>query len=525
MKKLLFFYFLLIGFYTYGQVGIGTAMPDPSAQLDVTVAAGDKGVLLPRVALINTTDQTTITNGNVESLLVYNTATQNNVTPGYYYWYNGSWRRLTALGDHPETITTLVNNTDGSYTYTSEDGTMTTFTVGGMMVDNGDGTYTFTNPDGTNVTIQGVSQALTILSYDNNTGMISYIDENSTLTQLDMSLAIDSWETLTDLKLNPDNIHLDYTDEDGVTNQIDLTTLVQNLETLTTIVANADGTFTYTDENGNATQIDISNLETLTSLALNADGKTLEYTDESGTVTTVDLSSVITNFETITTLVDNGDGTYTYTNESGNTTVIDVNNTETLTELVLSTDNSTLTYTDENGNDTIINLKTVVQANQKTTTLADGVNTTVSSTVSGDNTAWQVNVATAKGANNTQNSTLGVVKEADSNPTVNIANDGSLSVNLENTNDIKEVSGNYTVLPNDTILLGNASTADVSIVMPNPVGKKGKTITIKKQDTNEDYYINVYGNINGLSQLYTALPYSGWQLTSDGTQWKITNKF
>ncbi|WP_258150448.1 hypothetical protein [Nonlabens tegetincola] len=32
--------------------------------------------------------------------------------------------------------------------------------------------------------------------------------------------------------------------------QLDLTALVQNLETLTTIVENTDGTFTYTDEDG-----------------------------------------------------------------------------------------------------------------------------------------------------------------------------------------------------------------------------------------------------------------------------------
>ena len=54
---------------------------------------------------------------------------------------------------------------------------------------------------------------------------------------------------------------------------------------------------------------------------------------------------------------------------------------------------------------------------------------------------------------------------------------------------------------------------------------KGKKYTIKKQDNNEDYYVTVTGNIDGLTELYTALPYSGWDLVSDGTKWTITNKF
>jgi len=64
-------------------VGIGTLTPDKSSQLDVV--ANDKGILIPRVSLTSTTDAVTITNGNVNSLLVFNTNTQNDITPGYGY--------------------------------------------------------------------------------------------------------------------------------------------------------------------------------------------------------------------------------------------------------------------------------------------------------------------------------------------------------------------------------------------------------------------------------------------------------
>ena len=93
MKKRLLSIALFVGaFGAYGQVGIGTLTPNASSQLDVV--ANDKGVLLPRVTLNSTTDTTTITNGNVNSLLVFNTNTQNDIKPGYYYWYIDKWMRI-----------------------------------------------------------------------------------------------------------------------------------------------------------------------------------------------------------------------------------------------------------------------------------------------------------------------------------------------------------------------------------------------------------------------------------------------
>jgi hypothetical protein len=93
----------LISTTTFAQnVGInGTgAAPNSSAMLDVN--ASTKGVLIPQVALTSITDATTITSGNVNSLLVYNTATAgvspNNVVPAYYYWNAaaGKWFEISA---------------------------------------------------------------------------------------------------------------------------------------------------------------------------------------------------------------------------------------------------------------------------------------------------------------------------------------------------------------------------------------------------------------------------------------------
>ena len=131
IKKLLPFLVLLLGTAgAYAQVGIGTSTPNASSQLEIV--SHDKGVLIPQVTLSGTGDTTTITNGNVESLLVYNTATVSDVTPGYYYWHIEKWYRISTNQDSPsQVITTLVDNGDGTYTYTSENGTITVIDIPG----------------------------------------------------------------------------------------------------------------------------------------------------------------------------------------------------------------------------------------------------------------------------------------------------------------------------------------------------------------------------------------------------------
>lgn len=66
-----------------------------SALLDVK--SDNKGLLLPRVALSGTTDNTTIASPAV-SLLVYNTATAGSgssaVVPGFYFWSGTAWSRF-----------------------------------------------------------------------------------------------------------------------------------------------------------------------------------------------------------------------------------------------------------------------------------------------------------------------------------------------------------------------------------------------------------------------------------------------
>src|SRR5690606_37179850 len=84
------------------------------------------------------------------------------------------------------------------------------------------------------------------------------------------------------------------------------------------------------------------------------DGDTFTYIDEKITSQTINFEELVQANETVTTLVNNGDGTYTYTNEAGATVTIDVpadvinnfeeivNNTEVLNQLVENLNNTTV---------------------------------------------------------------------------------------------------------------------------------------------------------------------------------------
>src|SRR5690606_28651707 len=93
MKKITIMAALLGSVYfANAQVGIGTPTPANSSQLGIV--GKNKGVLIPRVALTSPAIIGPISGTEVESLLVYNTATAGDITPGFYYWFNNKWERI-----------------------------------------------------------------------------------------------------------------------------------------------------------------------------------------------------------------------------------------------------------------------------------------------------------------------------------------------------------------------------------------------------------------------------------------------
>ncbi|SFW69714.1 hypothetical protein SAMN02927921_03402, partial [Sinomicrobium oceani] len=423
-------FFLAVIFSGYAQVGVGTPMPDSSAQLDVV--AKDRGVLIPRIPLKGVRDVTTIANGNVESLLVFNTANTSDLKPGYYYWYVDRWYRVMSSGDVTgvdlpnniviydpinnqwtyidatgtpqvinfedivranETVTTLVNNQDGTYTYTSEDGTATTINVPADVI----------NQFQEIIEDKSVVNEITNL-IRNIGGNVFYDGDNFT-----------------------------YIDQDGNTQIINAEEYVKSKETVTTLVNNQDGTYTYTSEDGTATTINVPTdvinrfeeivqnenvVNEITNLIKNVggnvyyDGDRFTYLDDNGTTQVINIQEIVRANETVTALVNNQDGTYTYTSEDGTATTINVpadvinqfeeivqneNVVNEITNLIKNVggnvyyDGDQFTYLDDNGTTQVINIQEIVRANETVTALVNNQDGTYTYT-SEDGTATTINV-------------------------------------------------------------------------------------------------------------------------------------
>src|SRR5690606_767628 len=250
MRKILFLLVFVFGVLKiHAQVGIGTTTPDPSTQLHVL--SGDRGILIPQVPLISTTDSITITNGNVESLLVYATIAQNDIVPGYYYWYQNLWRRLTVSDDIPENIV-VWDVTTNQFNFVDDQGDIQSINIeeivqlyetNTLITDNGDGTFTYLNEAGDSVT------------FSSNTVSVSFTD--GVYTFLD-----GAGNTITAIDTNADAIPFDNT-ASGLTATNVQTALdeIAGLVGAVDFVDNGDGTFTYTDANGVSLTFDANTVD------------------------------------------------------------------------------------------------------------------------------------------------------------------------------------------------------------------------------------------------------------------------
>ena len=94
LKQLLVFLLVQQSVCSYAQsIAINTTGSAAHSSALLDVSSTNKGVLIPRIALTGSTDNTTIP-GAATSLLVYNTSTVADVTTGYYYWSGTAWLRM-----------------------------------------------------------------------------------------------------------------------------------------------------------------------------------------------------------------------------------------------------------------------------------------------------------------------------------------------------------------------------------------------------------------------------------------------
>ncbi|RXM41545.1 hypothetical protein BOW57_20615, partial [Flavobacterium sp. YO64] len=346
-NKLLPLFFVLASYSAYSQVGIGTTMPNPSSQLEVV--ANDKGVLIPRIQLKNITDASTIANGNVNSLLVFNTATAADIKPGYYYWYDNKWNRIVIAGEIESNKGTVIYNAvTKEFVFVDDSGTNQPLDFGSSvkkhetittLTNNNDGTYTYLNETGENpVTINVVGDvANNFESIINNPAVTNVL--NNFVTKSEGTVSFNSTTN-----------EFTYTDASGATKVVNINEIVKGNETITTLTNNNDGTYTYLNETGeNPVTINVvgdvaNNFESIINnpavtnvlnnfvtksegtVSFNSTTNEFTYTDASGATQVVNINEIVKGNETITTLEKNAanDGKYVYKSENDTETTIDV---------------------------------------------------------------------------------------------------------------------------------------------------------------------------------------------------------
>ncbi|MHC5201530.1 hypothetical protein ACYSNV_04825 [Myroides sp. LJL119] len=340
MKKrwILLSAFFCTSIISFAQVGLGTHFPNLSSQLHIS--ATDKGVLIPQVKLKNLTDDETIANGNVTSLLVYNTTKEGDLIPGYYYWKEDSWTRLlTSIDDSVVDFPTNSN-------FVVEDDILKLFDSKGNFVDIG---------------IDKLNIITSLVKKPNGNGVYTYTDEKGVGVDIDIPAeVIENFQQIvnntqveeilnTIIKTNGGNVFYDgslltWKKPDGTFDNVDLATVVKDNETLTSL----ENVVTQeTDDSGQ--EIDVY---------------TLTYTDEAGSQHPIDIKVLVKGSETLTTLdYDPGQNILTYTNEAGENTVLHlrdiIKGVETLTSLEFDIDKDLLSYTDEWGVVNSFNLQTI----------------------------------------------------------------------------------------------------------------------------------------------------------------------
>ncbi len=425
----------LFGVVANAQVGIGTQNPNASTQLEVV--SDSKGILIPRVALTATTDTTTIKNGNINSLLVFNTTDNAAIKTGYYYWFANEWIRLIGSNE----VDNLRNTVNVSLTILNDEliltdsdqnvvkmpwdsqEMVTSNETETKIIKNADGSYTYINERGVEVIIDIVASVIQNFEEIINTQSVQNIF-NEYVTKLEGNITYDG-----------DNFI--YYDENGIEQTINITEMVRGKETLTNLVKVGEGKYTYYNEasydsNGvlvpGATGVtidvitdvtnnfeDILNEETIKNLFneffttikgnVTFDGDNFIYYDENGIEQTINITEMVRGNETLTNLVKVGEGKYTYYNEASydnngvlkpgatgitiNVITDVINNFEeiineesiknifkeyfTTIEGNVTYDGSNFYYTNSNGDSETINIEEMVKNHETLTSLRDVV--------------------------------------------------------------------------------------------------------------------------------------------------------
>ncbi|MHC5353654.1 hypothetical protein ACYSNX_05625 [Myroides sp. LJL115] len=294
------------------QVAIGTNHPNASAEL--ILESNSRGFIMPRIALHSLQDTHSIKAGNIESLILYNTTSNSELSPGYYYWAYGKWNRIALIEDIPliviqelekvftntvikEFLLELIEKTSGNVWFK-------------------DNTLYYKDEQDIEREIK-LEQDLTILSYDSVTGVLAFLDENKNTTTLDLKQVVEGFQGVSLLKVDYKQGLLHFEDQNNQASTIDLKRIVWDNQKKTSLENMQNGIYTFTNEDSETTTIDvisdiqraledkkpisldnalnskIAEQQSLTSLQLDTVNNILLYKDEHNKVNNVDLKPLL----------------------------------------------------------------------------------------------------------------------------------------------------------------------------------------------------------------------------------------
>ncbi|SHM58010.1 hypothetical protein [Myroides odoratimimus] len=443
---------LLLGTQTVqAQQGFGTDKPNKSAAVDIQ--SSKRGLLIPRVELVETTNQAPITKPET-SLMVYNQATANDVTPGYYYWDGTKWARFAKQSEITEitldgdvtgpTNATVVGKIQGvevsdtnptaNQVLTLVNGVWTPTTITSSLISDAKGII------GTGITVGGTDNGagsvlkevtLSITHGEANQVMVTNADGTGT-TWVDQKDIVKANETVTTIKEGTNITVTKATDSHEYTLDVptatkDVAGVIKAGEGL-----NVDGTGNLTVNYETAKEKLATGNVTSNSIVVNDDKGSVGSTfkDVSLEIKAGTNGQVMVTKEGKATWVDQSDIVPTTTNSltkkdnngtvDSNTIVSTVNGEPAEVKVidnVTNTVNGTSIVTSVNGVESgSVDLKDAIQAGQKVTTVSEGNGVKVTPVDKGNNT-MDYNVAINTDGGNAGD-VLTVVKDGDTNTKV-----------------------------------------------------------------------------------------------------------
>jgi hypothetical protein len=352
----------------------------------------------------------------------------------------------------------LVNNSDGTFTFTDKNGTATTFDSKiSTVIDNTDGTYTITDDSGNTVTINSSYFA------DNTSILLN----NTTNT---FSLGVAQTANINDGAITAAKLD-DMGATDGQVLKYDATNAVweaqNDTDTNTTLnTATLSGTtLVLTDSDANSLSVDLNSIDTDTNTTLNTatlSGTTLVLTDSDANSLTVDLNSIDTDTNTTLNTATLSGTTLVLTDSDANSLSVDLNSIDTDTNTTLNTatlSGTTLVLTDSDANSLSVDLNSI---NTDTNTTLNTATLSGTTLVLTDSDANSLSVD-LNSIDTDTNTTLNTATLSGTTLVLTDSDANSLSVDLNSIDTDTNTTLNTATLSGTTLVLTDSDANSLSV--------------------------------------------------------------